>query len=72
MTNAKAADPPTNAGAPNRDRLVRHHVRPRAQSVSSTGFDCYSKVLSVVPLRSHLADHYRRMPGRERVSLHMP
>src|SRR5256885_5065193 len=35
-----------------------------------TGFDCYSKVLSVVPLRSHLADHHRRMPGRERVSLH--
>ena len=66
----KAADLPTKAGAPNRDRLVRHHVRARAQTVSSTGFDCYSKVLSVVPLGSHLADHHRRMPGRERVSLH--
>src|SRR5207237_4789292 len=33
----KAADLPTKAGAPNRDQLVSHHVRPRAQTVSSTG-----------------------------------
>jgi len=32
--HVKAADLPTKAGAPNRDRLVSHHVRPRAQTVS--------------------------------------
>jgi hypothetical protein len=64
------ANLPANSGAPNRDRLVSHHVRSRAQTVSSTGFDRYSKILSVVPLRSHLANHHRRMLRRKRVSLH--
>jgi len=61
---------PANSCAPNRDRLVSHHVRSRAQTVSSTGFDRDSKVLSVVPLRSHLADHHRCMLSWKRVSLH--
>src|SRR5205807_1423192 len=34
----KVADLPANSGAPNRDRLVSHHVRSPTQTVSSTGF----------------------------------
>ena len=43
----KVADLPANSAAPNRGRLVSHHVRSPTQTVSSTGFDRYSKVLSV-------------------------
>jgi len=56
----------------NRDRLVQpSRATGVRQTVSSTGFDCYSKVLSVVPLRSHLGrPPQRHAPAGERVSLH--
>src|SRR5438045_9712755 len=60
----KAADLPTKAGAPNRDRPASHYLRPPAPTVSNTGFDCYSQVLSAGPLKRHLADHHRSRPRR--------
>src|SRR6266478_9742229 len=54
----EVSDLPANSCAPNRDRLVSHHMRSHTQTVSSTGFDHDPKVLSVVPLGSHLADHH--------------
>jgi len=65
----EVTDLPANACAPNRDRFVGHHVRSCAKAVSRGGLDGHSKVLSLVTLRSHLANHHRCVLGRKRIGL---
>ena len=61
---------PSKPFAPDRDRLVRHDLRPEPQSIVSIGIDGDTKIGCIRKIGCQLTDNYRGVTFRKRVSLH--
>jgi len=55
--------------APNRNRLVRHHLRSRPQPVFFARINCHPEIWRIAALGSHLTYHNRGMLIREGICL---
>src|ERR1700722_4892079 len=63
------ANMPSDSFAPDRDRLVGHHLRSQPQAVPLARIDRHPKVGCVAAVGRHLADHDRHMCRRQSIRL---